>query len=118
MVGQIIQPFALRRDTAIGWSAANPVLEDGQEGYETDTRKRKVGDGVTAWGALPYDVSETAGGGTTTFPVGMVIRIPYDTASAAYPAEAGPTGALYEYVGPVHPGALLGENDSWVKTEA
>lgn len=44
----------LRRDTAANWTAANPVLAQGEEGHETDTGKRKVGDGVTAWAGLPY----------------------------------------------------------------
>lgn len=50
-----IRRFAIRRGTAAAWTTANPVLISGEEGYETDTRKRKVGDGVTAWNSLPYD---------------------------------------------------------------
>lgn len=45
---------AMRRDTAADWTAANPVLAAGEEGYETDTQRRKVGDGTTAWTGLPY----------------------------------------------------------------
>ena len=47
----------LRRDTAANWTAANPVLADGEEGYEKVTGKRKVGDGTTAWNSLPYDTA-------------------------------------------------------------
>lgn len=43
-----------RRDTADNWKAKNPVLEDGQIGYETNTGFSKIGDGVTAWRLLPY----------------------------------------------------------------
>lgn len=43
-----------RRDTAAAWQAANPVLGDGEMGYETDTRKLKFGTGITAWNTLPY----------------------------------------------------------------
>lgn len=46
----------LRRDESANWITENPILWDGQEGYETDTRKRKVGDGKTAWNDLPYTV--------------------------------------------------------------
>lgn len=49
-----------RRDTAANWQTANPVLEAGEWGYETDTKKIKMGDGSTAWNALPYF---TSGGG-------------------------------------------------------
>lgn len=45
----------LRRDTAAGWTSANPTLLSGEMGYETDTRKFKVGDGTTAWSALAYN---------------------------------------------------------------
>lgn len=44
----------LRRDTAANWTAANPVLLNGEVGFETDTRKLKLGDGTTAWTSLLY----------------------------------------------------------------
>lgn len=44
----------LRRDTAANWTAVNPVLALGEAGVETDTDKIKIGDGVSAWDALPY----------------------------------------------------------------
>lgn len=44
----------LRRDTAANWTAANPVLLNGEVGFETDTRKLKLGDGTTAWNTLLY----------------------------------------------------------------
>jgi hypothetical protein len=43
-----------RRDTAAGWTSANPTLLNGEFGYETDTGKFKVGDGATAWNSLGY----------------------------------------------------------------
>lgn len=43
-----------RRDTAVNWQAQNPILLDGEIGIVTDQPDRyKVGDGVTAWNALP-----------------------------------------------------------------
>lgn len=47
----------LRRGTATQWSTANPVLADGEVGYETDTGNIKIGTGVSgsgAWNNLPY----------------------------------------------------------------
>ena len=44
----------LRNDTAANWTAANPVLGQGEVGLETDTKKLKVGDGTTAWSQLNY----------------------------------------------------------------
>jgi hypothetical protein len=51
MADAIIQ---LRSDTAANWTAANPVLLEGELGHEQVTNKAKFGDGVTAWNALPY----------------------------------------------------------------
>ena len=44
----------LRRGTAAAWVAANPVLMQCEEGVETDTGLRKIGDGSTVWNSLPY----------------------------------------------------------------
>lgn len=44
----------VRRDTAANWTSANPVLADGEIGYEKDTQQIKVGDGTTAWNSLDY----------------------------------------------------------------
>lgn len=50
----MIETIQLRRDTAANWTSVNPVLADGEEGHETGTGRRKVGDGVTAWTSLAY----------------------------------------------------------------
>lgn len=55
------QKIQLRRDTATNWTAANPILAQGEVGYEIDTSKDKVGDGVTAWNSRPYTGVATAG---------------------------------------------------------
>lgn len=54
-----IQQFQVRRGTAAEWSAANPVLLDGEQGLETDTRKVKIGDGSTHWADLEYLIYES-----------------------------------------------------------
>lgn len=43
-----------KRGTAASMAALNPVLTAGEPGYETDTRKVKIGDGTTAWNSLRY----------------------------------------------------------------
>jgi len=55
------QKIQLRRDTAANWTAANPILAQGEVGYEIDTSKDKVGDGVTAWNSRGYTGVATAG---------------------------------------------------------
>ena len=37
----------IRRDTASNWTSSNPTLSQGEQGYETDTGKLKIGNGST-----------------------------------------------------------------------
>lgn len=46
-----------RNDTAASWSSINPVLAAGEIGYDRTNKKIKIGDGTTAWNALPYQES-------------------------------------------------------------
>lgn len=48
------QQMQQRGGTAAAATAANPVLAAREIGVETDTGKYKIGNGVTAWNALPY----------------------------------------------------------------
>lgn len=53
------QQILHRRGTAAAWTSANPVLAQGEWGFETDTKKFKIGDGSAAWSSLAY--TATAG---------------------------------------------------------
>ena len=44
----------LRRDLASNWTSANTLLAEGEIGYETNTGKLKIGDGVNTWNSLAY----------------------------------------------------------------
>lgn len=44
----------LRRGTAEQWTTVDPVLSEGEPGFETDTGLHKIGDGATPWSSLPY----------------------------------------------------------------
>ena len=44
----------VKRGEASSWSSANPVLDAGEFGYESDTGNLKLGDGVTQWNSLAY----------------------------------------------------------------
>lgn len=58
-----IERIQLRRDTSARWTSANPILANGEPALETDTRKTKIGDGVSSWDALPYHDNGGGGGG-------------------------------------------------------
>jgi hypothetical protein len=49
-----ITQIQARHDTAANWTSVNPVLALGEFGFETDTKKMKLGDGSTAWNSLGY----------------------------------------------------------------
>jgi hypothetical protein len=44
----------LRRGDASEWTSVDPVLSEGELGYETDTGKFKIGNGSSLWSALDY----------------------------------------------------------------
>ncbi len=44
--------FKLRRDTASNWTSNNPVLADGELGFDKTNVYLKIGDGSTAWNSL------------------------------------------------------------------
>lgn len=44
----------IRRGTTSEWSGANPTLNAGEWGYDTTTKRYKLGDGLTAWNSLTY----------------------------------------------------------------
>lgn len=57
----------LRNDTAANWTAADPILAQGEMGIETDTRLFKIGNGVDTWSELEYGLSvipDSIDGGT------------------------------------------------------
>jgi hypothetical protein len=49
-----------RRGTAAQWDSADPILEAGEIGFESDTNKFKMGDGVNQWSDLDYFINESA----------------------------------------------------------
>lgn len=53
----------IRRDTAANWASVNPILAIGEQGFETDTGKFKIGTGSTTWNSLLYatDASNITG---------------------------------------------------------
>jgi hypothetical protein len=48
-----------RRDTSANWTSVNPILAQGEFGFETDTDKAKIGDGTTSWTGLAYVFNST-----------------------------------------------------------
>lgn len=99
----ILGQFQFRRDVASAWTSANPILLDGEMGIESDTDKFKIGDGVTAWNALPYggvkgDTGNTgatgAAGISPTVTVGATTVVTPATSPSVTDADASPNADL------------------------
>lgn len=128
-----------RRDYAANWTSANPVLQLGEVGWERDTRKAKLGDGVTPWNSLPYAVEGTSftingegpdssnnfaidkndiglGNVNNTADSEKPVSIPQAAAIQQAIADAKlaahPVGSIYMSVDPANPGTILG--GTWV----
>jgi hyaluronoglucosaminidase len=56
-----------RRDTSTNWESNNPILLQGEFGYELDTGFAKIGDGSSTWDQLTY-----FGGTGPTGPIGSI----------------------------------------------
>ena len=57
----VVTQIQIRRGTASQWTSTNPTLASGEQGFETDTNKMKIGDGTTAWNSLAYAITGATG---------------------------------------------------------
>jgi hypothetical protein len=57
----VVTQVQVRRGTASQWTSANPTLAAGEQGFETDTLKLKIGNGSTAWNSLAYVATGSVG---------------------------------------------------------
>jgi hypothetical protein len=84
-----------RRGKAAFWESENPILRDGEPGYEKDTRKLKVGDGSTPWRDLPYSAGGAPISDPGDTPVDLAAHIADSTPHPVY--DSGPSlFLLYE----------------------
>ena len=83
----------LRRGKAAFWDSENPILHDGEPGYEKDTGRLKIGDGNTHWRELEY-----VAGGATDVPVDQASLAEHINAATPHPVyDNGPSlSLLYE----------------------
>jgi hypothetical protein len=48
------QLIEFRKGTIADWLAVDPILYESEPGYETNTGRMKIGDGINHWSVLPY----------------------------------------------------------------
>lgn len=131
-----------RHDFAGAWLSENPVLMAGEVGWETDTRKSKLGDGVTTWNDLPYTaagidatkadvgLSEVDNTSDMDKPVSTAQKAYIDSGDAALNAainaaiasaltqaklDAHPVGSYYHSDDPTDPHTLFG--GTWTRVK-
>lgn len=46
--------FKLRRDYSWRWELENPILSEGEPGFESNTGRFKIGNGYSSWLELDY----------------------------------------------------------------
>lgn len=72
-----------RRGTTAEWEYANPVLQRGEPGWDSEERVLKVGDGETSWNDLEGIVGGGEGGG--------------EGAVEAFPLDVNEEAAIFSY---------------------
>lgn len=55
----------VRRGNSAEWVQNDHVLLEGELGWESDTNKLKIGNGINSWNNLPYLTTGSSGGGAT-----------------------------------------------------
>lgn len=85
----------LRRGPASEWTAKNPVLSAGEPGWESDTNKVKIGDGITSWDDLTYFIDEVTIDELVTQAIADATfeGVPGPQGPAGPTGPTGPTGA-------------------------
>lgn len=87
-----------KRGTEARWKEVNPILLSGEPGFETDTGKIKVGDGVTRWTDLGY-IGESSVVNASThydFPSIGKVDVLYKAESEKKIYQWNPTDMKYE----------------------
>jgi hypothetical protein len=112
-----------RRGTAAEWSAANPVLAQGEAGYEYDTGKFKIGNGTLAWSSLSYSsgVQGPTGPSGPSGPTGPASTVTGPTGSTGPTGPTGPQGTSINVRGTVAavvnlPASGNAVNDAYIVT--
>jgi hypothetical protein len=94
----------LRRDTAANWTTNNPTLAEGEVGFEKNTNKFKIGNGLISWAGLEYfggevDLSEylTIASASSTYLTKISASTTYATKTElnnidALPSQSGNSG--------------------------
>jgi hypothetical protein len=125
----------IRRDTTANWEGVNPVLADGEIGFDTVANRFKVGNGVDEWATIEYsggaNGSELVDGDayirledgawvaspSMTFDGDLTVNgnITIDGGQIVDP-DGNPSGGLSTHVGPDAPDPAV-EGQMWLNSD-
>ena len=113
--------FKWRRNTAANATTNNPTLGAGEPGWETDTNKWKIGDGITAWTSLAYQpfrgTTTPAAVGTAAAGSSQEVSHADHVHAVVSPTATGSTGARLITISTSDPSGGA-DGDVWVKYTA
>jgi hypothetical protein len=95
--------------TSAQWSIDNPVLAEGVTGFESDTRKSKVGDGSSDWNSLPYN----SGVNVEESVLDSTERLALNTSAGTYVEQQDNPNVIY-----FQTGADASDPDHWIAIPA
>lgn len=92
--------FKFKRGTADAWNKVNPVLAEAEPGFELDTGKLKIGNGLDDWKTLKYfsgDFNISADGKSISINSDHLELYGFSTANVGYVPRKGEDGTLEWY---------------------
>lgn len=105
-----------RRGSAYLWNNVNPVLAEGEAGFEIDTGRLKIGDGISVWTNLDYVGSDEAvqqviNRNIYTIQKGQAVYYDsiYDSKMSVSPYNANNPVQKYKFIGLIS--SNLGQNN-------
>jgi uncharacterized protein YjbI with pentapeptide repeats len=78
----------VRRGSSSNWTTTNPVLSEGEIGFETDSGKFKIGNGSSVWSSLDYFGGEVDLSGYLTLSSASTTYLTQASASTTYLTQA------------------------------
>jgi hypothetical protein len=113
----------LRRGTSTQWELSDPILLDGEPGYDTTLNYYKIGDGVRRWSELPWTTGLK--GDPATVDAGSTTTVDYN--STAQVTNVGTTqNAIFDFEIPegkpgkdlfIHEGSAQNPPVDWLPRE-
>ena len=92
----------LRRDTTANWNSVDPVLADGEPGYDIVTNELRIGNGSNTWSQLSANTISGGGG------------VPTDIYNSVGSATVGSSGQTWQFSG--SDGVLTLPRNSYLET--